>query len=227
MLSSVIDLYVISQNAHPEIKYDVFARLNRGSIKLTQAELRNAIYASNITDEVREEVKKIEEFGTFATAFSPAEKKRFKNINRVFQSLAYIEQFRNENGVVYFEKYNSRPKDMINTVLQKYQNNTAELKITNKDIPKVVKTVYLLKELLNKSDVIKKAEEEKGLSKSTEYTLDALMPFYKVISESNIDDIINKLYSCQDFLNTFEKSLSTTTNVNARVGVVNDVISKL
>ncbi|KTR61738.1 hypothetical protein RSA42_04940, partial [Exiguobacterium indicum] len=137
MLSSVIDLYVISQNAHPEIKYDVFARLNRGSIKLTQAELRNAIYASSITDEVRTEVIKMEENKEFSNTFSPADKKRFKNINRIFQSLAYI--------------YNSRPKDMINTVLQRYQNNSSDLKVTKEDIPEIVQSVYLLKETLNNS----------------------------------------------------------------------------
>ncbi|KTR56431.1 hypothetical protein RSA42_15895, partial [Exiguobacterium indicum] len=147
--------------------------------------------------------------------------------NRIFQSLAYIEQYKYENGKSYFEKYNSRPKDMINTVLQRYQNNSSDLKVTKEDIPEIVQSVYLLKETLNNSELIKRIEAEKEISRSVEYTLDALMPFYKSISKDNIETIIDLLYNREDFLQTFERSLSTTVNVNNRVGVVNETISKL
>lgn len=46
--NGIIRTVVISQDSHHEIKYDIFMRLNRGSIKLNEQELRNCLYLSLI-----------------------------------------------------------------------------------------------------------------------------------------------------------------------------------
>lgn len=41
---------LIFKDSHPEIKYDIFMRLNRGAIKLSEQELRNCLYRGNFND---------------------------------------------------------------------------------------------------------------------------------------------------------------------------------
>ena len=50
MLSSVLDVYVITANSPEFTKYDIFSRLNKGSEKLKVNEIRKAIYRSYVTD---------------------------------------------------------------------------------------------------------------------------------------------------------------------------------
>ena len=42
--NGIIRVIVIKAESHPEIKYDIFQRLNRGSVKLNEQELRNCMY---------------------------------------------------------------------------------------------------------------------------------------------------------------------------------------
>lgn len=54
MLSSILDIYVITANSPEFTKYDIFARLNRGAEKLKVNEIRRAIYKSKITGLITE-----------------------------------------------------------------------------------------------------------------------------------------------------------------------------
>ena len=47
-------IILITKESHPEMKYDVFMRLNRGSVKLTEQELRNCLYRGNLNDLIKE-----------------------------------------------------------------------------------------------------------------------------------------------------------------------------
>ena len=53
----ILRIILIFKKSHPEIKYDIFMRLNRGSIKLAEQELRNCLYRgkfNNLLKELRE-----------------------------------------------------------------------------------------------------------------------------------------------------------------------------
>ncbi|EAC4528977.1 DUF262 domain-containing protein [Listeria monocytogenes] len=225
VLSSVIDLYVIAQNADPEIKYDVFARLNQGNIKLTQAELRKAIYASELTNIIYREVDKIDTNPEFKKAFTKTDRNRFRHLNRVYQSVAYVEQYRvaqeeNKDSIM-FADYNSRPRDMINLVLQKYQSSDTKKLINIDDISKITLITYQLKKELHENPVYREIESENELPRTTEFSIDCLIPFYSEISNPTCQkQILEKLYDNQDYLKTFERSPSTTSMVNKRLGIV-------
>jgi hypothetical protein len=45
---------VVTEESHPDIKFDVFERLNTGAVKLTPQELRNCIYRGNFNDKLHE-----------------------------------------------------------------------------------------------------------------------------------------------------------------------------
>ena len=46
-------IVLITKESHPEMKYDIFMRLNRGSVKLTEQELRNCLYRGKLNDLIK------------------------------------------------------------------------------------------------------------------------------------------------------------------------------
>ncbi|MBM7094789.1 DUF262 domain-containing protein [Bacillus sp. H-16] len=225
VLSSVIDMYVIAQNADPEIRYDVFARLNQGNIKLTQAELRKAIFSSEMTTEVFKAVRNIEEKGNFGSAFTSNDKKRNKDLNRMYQSIAYIEQLRAAQEISeenkFFKDYKSRPRDMINNVMQKFQNDDKSTFVKIDEIDEICNMTYALKVELNKKKY-RDIEQNNELPNTSEYTIDSMIAVYNKYTVGEIETILDYLYNNYRFLKTFEKSPSTTSRVNERLKVVYD-----
>ena len=49
-LSREIQTVVIQKETHPEIQFEVFARLNQGSVSLNDQELRNCIFHGEFND---------------------------------------------------------------------------------------------------------------------------------------------------------------------------------
>ncbi|MHC5741200.1 MAG: GmrSD restriction endonuclease domain-containing protein [Nostoc sp.] len=54
ILNYVIRIIVIEKGSHPDVKFEMFERLNLGAEKLTEQELRNCIYRGNYNDLLRE-----------------------------------------------------------------------------------------------------------------------------------------------------------------------------
>lgn len=117
MLSSILDIYVITANSPEFTKYDIFARLNRGAEKLKVNEIRRAIYKSKvtawITDFVDEQLATNTEY--YESIFSENDIKRYEDYGRLYRTLAFYLRSDIEEGVV--KGYNSRPRDMINNIV--------------------------------------------------------------------------------------------------------------
>lgn len=47
--NGILRIILIFKESNPEIKYDIFMRLNRGSIKLSEQELRNCLYLGKLS----------------------------------------------------------------------------------------------------------------------------------------------------------------------------------
>lgn len=54
LLNRTIRCIVITEDSHPDIKFDVFERLNTGAVRLTDQELRNSIYRGLLNDALKE-----------------------------------------------------------------------------------------------------------------------------------------------------------------------------
>ena len=64
--NGILRVIVILKESHPEIKYDIFMRLNRGAIKLNEQELRNCLYRgklNNLVMQLRENKKFLQMIG--------------------------------------------------------------------------------------------------------------------------------------------------------------------
>ena len=91
MLSSILDIYVITANSPEFTKYDIFARLNRGAEKLKVNEIRRAIYKSKVTAWITSFVD--EQLSTnkkyYESIFSKNDIKRYEDYGRLYKSLAF------------------------------------------------------------------------------------------------------------------------------------------
>ncbi|KJR42528.1 protein of unknown function DUF262 [Candidatus Magnetoovum chiemensis] len=54
---AMLRVITILEETHPEIKYDIFMRLNRGSVELNEQELRNCLYRGKFIQNIKELVK--------------------------------------------------------------------------------------------------------------------------------------------------------------------------
>ena len=207
MLSSVLDVYVITTNSPEFTKYDIFSRLNKGAEKLRVNEIRKAIYNSNLTKTIDEFVKENQSKEGYQKIFTTNDRKRYEDYGRFYKSIAFYIRSNIEMEIV--EKYNSRPREMINNVLQEFQDKEHN-EITKEKICEILeKTIELLCLF--------------GDNKNKDYLIDACIPFvltkWEMIKE-NIEEILTD----QEILSTFERSPATTTNVNLRLSRVKRIL---
>ena len=208
MLSSVLDIYVITANSPEFTKYDIFARLNKGAEKLKVNEIRRAIYRSTISDRITEFVKNQLETNKdeYEIVFSGNDIKRYEDYGRFYRSVAFFLRSEIDEGVV--RGYNSRPREMINNVLQECQKNN-EILAEEKLVTILEKTLEIKKEFAN--------------TPTSDYIIDALIPF----ALDKTFDIVQRakdVLSDASILDTLKKSPATTSNVNLRLRRVRQII---
>lgn len=201
MLSSILDIYVITANSPEFTKYDIFARLNRGAEKLKVNEIRRAIYKSKvtgwITDFVDEQQKKNSEF--YKSVFTDNDIKRYDDYGRFYKSLAFFLRSNIEKNIV--EGYNSRPRDMINNVLQDIQKGNISIE---------------KEKLLSILDMTVKLKSLYGNIPNADYVIDAIIPFVSLYVADELLSETKKIFADDLIKKTLEKSPATTSNVNDR-----------
>lgn len=210
-LSSVVDIYVITANSPEFTKYDIFARLNKGSAPLQVNELRRAIYKSSVTDFINRYSEELKEKNSkYSDLFTKNSIKRYKDLGRFYRSIAFYLRADFVKGEI--EGYNARPRDMINTILQEIQCN--KILIDQNDVKNIIdKTVDLLVLF-----------EDFQFNK--DFLVDACIPFRnKTIEDfANCKDVIVK---DSIILSTFQKSPGTTTNINLRFKRIEDLLENV
>lgn len=207
MLSGVLDIYVITKNSPEFTKYDIFSRLNKGAEPLKTNEIRRAIYRSYLTERISKFVEIQIETNKegYDKKFSEVTIQRYEDFGRFFRSIGFYVKSNLEKLVV--EKYNSRPREMINSVLQDIQNEKIILETEIIDL--------ILTKTLEMMDIFDDVENK-------DYYIDACIPFV-----NKWDKLISKIEVIKkdrEFLNTFIKSSSTTSNVNARLRRVSQLL---
>ena len=210
MLSSILDIYVITANSPEFTKYDIFARLNRGAEKLKVNEIRRAIYKSKVTAWITEFVDEQQATNKeyYESIFSQNDVKRYEDYGRLYKSLAFYLRSDIEHGLV--TGYNSRPRDMINNVLQEIQKGNVTI---DKDI---------LISLLNKTLELRK---QFGGVPNADYVIDALVPFISLLDETKLSEKAKEVLDDEEIIATLRKSPATTSNVNARLRRVKQMIA--
>jgi uncharacterized protein with ParB-like and HNH nuclease domain len=122
----IIRTIVISNDSHHEIKFDIFMRLNRGSIKLNEQELRNCLYRGNLNEALKE-WRKNDLFKKMIGLKSPH--KRFIDAEIILRFLAISENYDRESQEL--KNYSGQMKNFLNNYMENHhrisQENLAKL----------------------------------------------------------------------------------------------------
>lgn len=208
MLSSVLDIYVITANSPEFTKYDIFSRLNKGAEKLKVNEIRKAVYRSEAVRVIDEYVKEHVGSSQYKMVFTPNDIKRYEDYGRFYRSIAFFLKTDDERNIV--EGYNSRPRDMINDVLYQLQINKQLLStdLIKTIIEETIQLLILLDDFQYK-----------------QYMIDSCIHF-AVLNPSKIIEKMEEILNCPEIIASLEKSPSTTTNVNLRVKKINEILNQ-
>lgn len=209
MLSSVLDVYVITANSPEFTKYDIFSRLNKGSEKLRVNEIRKAVYHSELTKIIDEFVKDNQSQERYKKIFTINDRKRYEDYGRFYKSIAFYIRSNLEKGIV--EGYNSRPREMINDVLQEFQNknhSNIDSERINEILDNTIKMLMLFTEYKNK-----------------DYLVDACIPF-AIDNWEKFEQKVDIILHDEEILSTFQQSPATTANVNKRLSCVMKIMKE-
>lgn len=213
MLSSVLDIYVITANSPEFTKYDIFSRLNKGAEKLKVNEIRKAIYRSELLLIIDKFVSSYtlsenkEQKEEYESVFTPNDIKRYDDYGRFYSSIAFCIQSDLNESIV--RNYNSRPRDMINHVLQKAQDKSISL--LEEQVMHILDLTFQLKKKYLKIDGI-------------DYIINSCIPFYK--QEDLLMSKMENIISDEVISKSLEKSPATTSNVNLRLSRVKTILSE-
>lgn len=213
MLSSVLDIYVITANSPEFTKYDIFSRLNKGAEKLKVNEIRKAIYRSDTLDVIDKFVKANifsatpETVARYKKLFTANDIKRYEDYGRFYTSIAFYLQSNTSTSVV--EAYNSRPRDMINNVLQNIQNGHITI---DKE-----KVEYLLEKTLCLMEQMAGVE-------GRDYIINSCIPYVEDKWDAVVAHIPDIILD-ESIKTSILKSASTTSNVNFRLKRVGEILN--
>lgn len=91
IINRTLRCIVILKDTHPQVKFDVFERLNTGAVKLTPQELRHGLYFGDTTNLATETAKKT----SFASIIDIKSDKRMKAEELILRFWALSENFSN------------------------------------------------------------------------------------------------------------------------------------
>lgn len=207
MLSSVLDIYVITANSPEFTKYDIFSRLNKGAEKLKVNEIRKAVYRSEALKIIEDYVKANVGTEQYKLVFTPNDIKRYEDYGRFYRSVAYYLCTDDTANVVI--GYNSRPREMINNVLCKLQN---------KEI--IIQPAVLISIIEQTIQLMIRFSE----NPAKHYLVDACIHF-AVLNPQKFLEKSKQIEEDSQIVMSLEKSPSTTTNVNLRIKRVSEILN--
>jgi hypothetical protein len=115
--NGILRIVLIFKESHPEIKYDIFMRLNRGAIKLNEQELRNCLYRGRL-NELLMSLRKNKHFLLMVGLDAPH--KRMIDGELVLRYLTLSENYDESAGVL--RDYRGKMKSTLNRFCDKYKN---------------------------------------------------------------------------------------------------------
>lgn len=114
--NGLLRVIMITHDSNEEIKYDVFMRLNTGSVHLTEQELRNCLYRGTLNKFLKEVVQNQK---WLALMGLKEPHKRMADREMVLRFLAIWKNWDNENGVL--NGYKGRMKSFLNAFMKDHK----------------------------------------------------------------------------------------------------------
>ena len=119
--NGIMRVIVIKHESHPEIKYDIFQRLNRGAVSLNEQELRNCMYRGPLCALLNE----LRRYPPYLKAIGlSAPHKRFYDAELVLRFFALNAAYSPEKGTVV--GYPNKMKTFLNRFMESQRNISKE-----------------------------------------------------------------------------------------------------
>lgn len=196
-------IILIFNDSHPEIKYDIFMRLNTGAVKLNEQELRNCLYRGSLNTLLKS-LSKNQKFLKIMGLKAPH--KRMVDCEMILRYLAFSEGYNHENNTI--RDYKGATKTYLNTYFEGNQNlpknSISQLEIK---FNKVVDCVYEVFE----DKAFRKLNEDGYETKINKAIMDVIMISFEQYSIDEIKKMkaqIIELY--KDLLNDTQFNISVT-----------------
>jgi hypothetical protein len=119
--NGIIRIILIFNDSHPEIKYDIFMRLNTGSVRLKEQELRNCLFRGSLNDSLKE-LRKIPKFLQILGLKEPH--KRMDDIELILRYFALSKGYDKER--VKVNNYKGKLKTFLNNFMNENKSLTEE-----------------------------------------------------------------------------------------------------
>jgi len=216
--NGLLRVNLIRNDSDPDIKYDVFMRLNQGAMTLNYQELRNCLYRGNLNEALKELVLENKEL--FAIFPKPSPDKRFVSEEFILRFFAIADNIIKDKENKYcVSDYKGSLVQYLNAYMQK-----------NKDIDLGAKAEYKQRfnEVMKKTLIVFEAKEafrKFGDAKTMRPIADYILAsFDKLTTDyltNNKESIRNKYVELLEdnifYESVFQKKSTSTTALNYRI----------
>lgn len=221
-------IVLLFEDSHPDIKYDIFMRLNTGSVKLKPQELRNCLYRGTFNEALKELVKD-ENILNIMNLKKPH--KRMDDIELILRYIAISENYDKTKEIL--NNYNGVMKSFLNDYMHNNQNmHIDKIEQIKEKVIKTVKKAYSIfgKQAFRRIDGDSASSTRINLS-----LMDVIMISFEDCSEevliSKKNQIIN-LYkditnTNEDFISAITTGTSSKNNIELRIKIWNDSFRRI
>lgn len=212
----MLRIIVIKKDSHPDIKFDIFMRLNNGAVNLNDQELRNCLYRG----ELIELAKKLSGNSNFLRILKQSEPdSRYIDAEFIIRYISFLDNIIEKDGDYSVNKYDTSIKSYLNNYLENNRNPSSDkiIKIEKTFIESLSKLLYLFspdelfRDPQSKSKKINKALADCLLIGVGYVTLDNLKKDKDKYKDQLIALIKDEL---QEYI---RGKTSNTTQVNTRI----------
>ncbi|NOU99496.1 DUF262 domain-containing protein [Paenibacillus planticolens] len=196
-------IILIFNDSHPEIKYDIFMRLNTGSVKLNEQELRNCLYRGNLNNLIKE-LAKNPIFLSILGLKSPH--KRMVDCEMILRYFAFSNNFDRSNNTI--RNYKGAVKTYLNSYFESNKNlsldNVEKLRVKFNSVIRAVFEVFGDK-------AFRKLNSDGYETKINKSIMDVIMISFEQYTFEEIKENKGKILSLyKDILNEPEFNLAIT-----------------
>lgn len=223
-----LSIILLLATSTPDIQYDIFMRLNSGSIKLNEQELRNCLYRGKLNDMIKNELIYNENFQKIFNL--NILHKRMIDVETILRYLAFSDIYNNTSKS--FENYDGRIKNTINNFMLKYQNadNDVLAHLKNKFTENIEKCYMIFGEAaFRKPNDLKPFEQR--INRPLYETIMICMekyPLEKLLTHKNtIEERTNNLLKTGRFNDLISIATGNTTKANERLKIYSELLEEI
>lgn len=210
---------VIKKDSHPDIKYDIFMRLNKGAATLNYQELRNCLYRGSLNDTAKELASTNQQFLSILKQKKPHE--RFLDVEFIIRFLSFRANLDvNSEGKYFIKNYAGSLVGYINNFMRDNCNPSPEaiasfVTCFNSVISKVV-SVFGVEQAFRDLSV-DSPKVNKAIADFIMLSFDRIAEETLIGRREEIKGLLRDMLNDVDFKNSISQQTSDTKVVNYRI----------